>query len=210
MARCGICPQGTIWRAESTYVELGLARIQPPWWFGWVVARASPATSSAPWPWSPSHAAERRIVLLGFLVAQRARLLLSPCPAAPCSPLTGNPPPPDSPPATFPAVPGHATTSIRRGVDWPFERAKPHPGDALWAKPEAHPRIAAALELAGAPLRCPADVAGRAPPLGHCQWPPRAQLTGLTQSTADWAGPVTDMRAPPQKLKKRKEKENVL
>ena len=39
-----------------------------------------------------------------------------------------------------------------------------------------------------------------------CQWPPRAQLTGLTQSTADWAGPVTDMRAPPQKLKKEKKR----
>ena len=32
------------------------------------------------------------------------------------------------------------------------------------------------------------------------------QLTGLTQSTADWAGPVTDMRAPPQKLKKKKKR----
>ena len=47
MARCGICPQGTIWRAESTYVELGLARIQPWWWFGRGVAEASPATSLA-------------------------------------------------------------------------------------------------------------------------------------------------------------------
>ena len=66
----------------------------------------------------------------------------------------------------------------------------------------------------GPPLFWSPELLRRRPPTWPAWGHPRAtasgprgsQLTGLTQSTADWAGPVTDMRAPPQKLKKEKEK----
>ena len=65
------------------------------------------------------------------------------------------------------------------------------------------PSASAVFSVAGVAPAPATDVAH----LGATPWvtasgPHGPQLTGLTQSTADWAGPVTDMRAPPQKLKK--------
>ena len=80
------------------------------------------------------------------------------------------------------------------------------PEDPLYVKPVPLPSRAAVRLVAGVAPAPAADVAGLGPPQCHCQWAPWAPLTGLTQSTADWAGPVTDMRAPPQKYKKEKKK----
>ena len=65
----------------------------------------------------------------------------------------------------------------------------------LWPNPARLRRGTAAGMVAGVTPAPPRHVAWPVGPLGRCQWVPWAQLTGLTQSTADWATPVTDSGA---------------
>ena len=105
-----------------------------------------------------------------------------------------------SSPRSIPVTPAATTTTVGRGAAVAFERARKLdercPVRVFRPPPEPRRRAFGRRRYSGAGRR-------RGTP-GATPWvtasgPHGPQLTGLTQSTADWAGPVTDMRAPPQK-----------
>ena len=109
-----------------------------------------------------------------------------------------------SSPRSIPVTPAATTTTVGRGAAVAFERDQKLPERCpvrgFRRGPERLRRVFGRRRCSGAGRR-------RGTP-GATPWvtasgPHGSQLTGLTQSTADWAGPVTDMRAPPQKLKKK-------